>query len=109
MQGTDHVSPRALVRLGRADENRGLSPNFQNMTKFEMNRLRWSCRRGLLENELVLERFLHAHAALLEGECLAAFKTLLDYSDDELWGLVSGRRECGDPALGEVVQLLRNC
>ena len=80
-----------------------------NMTNVEMNRLRWSCRRGLLENELVLERFLHAHAALLEGERLAAFKTLLGYGDDELWDLVSGRRECGDPALGEVVRLLRNC
>jgi len=80
-----------------------------NMTTTEMNRLRWSCRRGLLENELVLERFLHVHAALLEGERLAAFRTLLGYSDDELWDLVSGRRECGDPALGEVVQLLRDC
>ena len=79
------------------------------MTAVEMNRLRWSCRRGLLENELVLERFLRAHAGLLEGERLAAFKTLLEYSDDELWGLVSGSRECGDPALGEVVQLMRNC
>ena len=79
------------------------------MTDVEMNRLRWSCRRGLLENELVLERFLHAHAALLEGERLAAFRTLLDYSDDELWGLMSGLRECCDPALSDVVQLLRQC
>jgi antitoxin CptB len=79
------------------------------MTTTEMNRLRWSCRRGLLENELVLERFLRAHGELLEGERLTAFKTLLDYGDDELWNLVSGRSECGDPALGEVVQLLRSC
>ena len=79
------------------------------MTRVEMNRLRWSCRRGLLENELVLERFLQAHAALLEGERLSAFKILLDYSDDRLWSLVSGRSECGDPALGEVVRLLRSC
>ncbi len=79
------------------------------MTTTEMNRLRWSCRRGLLENELVLERFLHVHAALLEGKRLAAFKMLLEYGDDELWSLVSGRCECGDPALGEVVQLLRDC
>ena len=79
------------------------------MTSVEMNRLRWSCRRGLLENDLVLERFLHTHGALLEGERLTAFKTLLCYGDDELWNLVSGHSECGDPALGEVVQLLRNC
>jgi succinate dehydrogenase flavin-adding protein (antitoxin of CptAB toxin-antitoxin module) len=79
------------------------------MTPTEMNRLRWCCRRGLLENDLVLERFLGAHAATLEGERLAAFKTLLDYGDGELWSLVSGRAECGDPALGEMVQLLRRC
>ena len=79
------------------------------MTPIEINRLRWSCRRGLLENDLVLERFLLAHASNLEGERLAAFKALLDYSDDEIWSLVSGRAECGDPALGEVVQLLRRC
>ena len=79
------------------------------MTTTEMNRLRWSCRRGLLENELVLERFLRAHATLLEGERLAAFRTLLGYGDDELWGLVSGVRECGESALSDVVQLLRQC
>jgi antitoxin CptB len=79
------------------------------MTPVEMNRIRWRCRRGLLENELVLERFLKAHAELLEGERLSAFKTLLDYGDDELWSLVSGRSECGDPALGELVRLLQTC
>ncbi len=79
------------------------------MTSVEMNRLRWRCRRGRLENELVLERFLRSHGAQLEGEQLRAFENLLDYSDDELWGLMSGLRECGDPALSDVVQLLRQC
>jgi antitoxin CptB len=79
------------------------------MTPVEMNRLRWRCRRGLLENELVLERFLAVHGSRLEGERLAAFQALLDYGDDELWGLVSGRSPCRDPALGEVVRLLQSC
>ena len=74
-----------------------------------MNRLRWRCRRGLLENDLVLERFLAAHGPQLEGERLSAFESLLEYADDELWGLVSGRQECRDPALGEVVRMLRSC
>ena len=74
-----------------------------------MNRLRWRCRRGLLENDLVLERFLAAHGAKLEGERLSAFETLLGYADDELWSIVSGRAACPDPALGEVVRLLRGC
>ncbi|HYT84984.1 MAG TPA: succinate dehydrogenase assembly factor 2 [Burkholderiales bacterium] len=79
------------------------------MTDVEMNRLRWRCRRGRLENELVLERFLHSHGAQLEGEQLRAFENLLDYSDDELWSLMSGLRECGDSALSDVVRLLRQC
>ena len=74
-----------------------------------MNRLRWGCRRGLLENELVLERFLRAHGSQLEGARLSAFQSLLEYGDDELWGLVSGRSECRDPALGEVVRMLQSC
>jgi antitoxin CptB len=79
------------------------------MSPVEMNRLRWRCRRGLLENDLVLERFLAAHGPGLEGERLSAFQALLDYGDEELWGLVSGRNECRDPALGEVVRLLQSC
>jgi succinate dehydrogenase flavin-adding protein (antitoxin of CptAB toxin-antitoxin module) len=63
----------------------------------------------LLENDLVLERFLRAHGSQLEGARLSAFQTLLDFGDQELWGLVSGRSECRDPALGEVVRLLQSC
>jgi succinate dehydrogenase flavin-adding protein (antitoxin of CptAB toxin-antitoxin module) len=79
------------------------------MNDADMNRLRWRCRRGLLENDLVLERFLAAHGPLLSGERLSAFERLLDYADDELWGIVSGRSECCDPTLSEVVGLLQNC
>jgi len=79
------------------------------MTPVEMNRLRWRCRRGLLENDLVLERFLKDYGAQLEGERLIAFQSLLEYADDELWGIVSGRQECRDPALGEVVRMLQSC
>ncbi len=79
------------------------------MTPAQINRLRWRCRRGLLENDVILERFLSAHAASLDGERLTAFEALLDYSDGELWDLVSGRAECRDPALGEVVRMLRSC
>ncbi len=40
------------------------------MSEQEMNRLRWHCRRGLLENDLVLQRFLEQHGRELEGERL---------------------------------------
>jgi succinate dehydrogenase / fumarate reductase iron-sulfur subunit/antitoxin CptB len=84
-------------------------PRFSAVDAAEMRRLRWRCRRGLLENDLVLGRFLDAYGDALEGERLRAFKTLLDYGDNDLWDLVSGRAECADPALGEVVGMLRRC
>jgi succinate dehydrogenase flavin-adding protein (antitoxin of CptAB toxin-antitoxin module) len=75
----------------------------------EMNRLRWQCRRGLLELDLVLERFLERHLDRLQGEYLASFKTLLDYTDKDLWDLIRARAECRDARLAEVVAWMRNC
>ena len=75
----------------------------------EMGRLKWSCRRGMLENDLVLERFLEKYGPTLEGAQLNAFKALLDYPDSDLREMLSGRREALDPALGDIVQLVRSC
>lgn len=79
------------------------------MTTEELNRLRWQCRRGLLELDLVLERFLEKHCDRLQGEQLISFQTLLRYTDDELWDLVRARTECGEARLAEVVQWMRDC
>ena len=73
----------------------------------ELDRIRWHCRRGLLELDLVLSRFLERHFTNLPPNQRAAFKLLLDRSDTELWDLISGRLqpEPGDAAA--VVRLLR--
>jgi succinate dehydrogenase flavin-adding protein (antitoxin of CptAB toxin-antitoxin module) len=73
----------------------------------ELHRLRWRCRRGLLENDLLLARFLERHAAELDGERLAALNALLEYADNDLWDLFSGRAECDDPRLAPVVAMIR--
>jgi len=73
------------------------------------NRLRWQCRRGLLELDLVLERFLEKHGDRLQGERLASFQALLAYTDDELWDLIRARAECRDARFAEVVQWMRAC
>jgi len=59
----------------------------------ELERLRWRCRRGLLELDLVLERYLARHAAGMSGEEAALLAELLDYPDKDLWEVVSGRSE----------------
>jgi antitoxin CptB len=75
----------------------------------EWNRLRWQCRRGLLELDLVLERFLEKYGDRLEGERLSLFQALLAYTDDELWDLVRGRTEWRDARFAELVQWMRAC
>jgi antitoxin CptB len=79
------------------------------MTAEELNRLRWQCRRGLLELDLVLEQFLEKYCDRLHGESLSSFQTLLAYTDDELWDLVRARTECRDARLADVVQWMRDC
>ena len=76
-------------------------------TRIEVNRLRWRCRRGMLENDLILARFLDARGdALTDGE-LAALDRLLELSDNELWDLLSGRQEPEDSAVKPLVEALR--
>ena len=73
----------------------------------ELNRLRWRCRRGLLENDLVLARFLERHGAALDRERLAALDELLALPDPELWALVSGQQQYEEPRLAAMVAMLR--
>ena len=56
-------------------------------------RLRWRSRRGLLENDLILTRFLDAHELDLSDEEVDALTRLLELSDNDLMGLLLGRTE----------------
>lgn len=57
----------------------------------ERRRLRWRARRGLLENDLLITRFLDRHEDRLSDEDIAAFDRLLDLSDNELLDLLLER------------------
>ncbi|MCC6609284.1 MAG: succinate dehydrogenase assembly factor 2 [Burkholderiales bacterium] len=61
----------------------------------------------MLENDLVLQRFLDRHVVALDADRLAQLNALLELGDNDLWDLLSGRRECGDPRLEPVVRMLR--
>jgi antitoxin CptB len=73
----------------------------------ELDRIRWHCRRGLLELDLVLSRFLDREFGSLSPAEQAAFKVLLELSDNDLWDLVSGRADPGAGPQGRVVARLR--
>ncbi len=59
----------------------------------ELRRLRWRARRGLLENDLIIERFLNAHAPGLQRTELDALARLLDLPDNELLDFLLARKE----------------
>ena len=59
-------------------------------------RLRWRSRRGLLENDLILTRFLDAHEIELTDDEVDALTQLLDLSDNDLLDLLLGRTEPAD-------------
>lgn len=77
------------------------------VTEEELRRLRWRCRRGMLENDVVLTRFLDRHAATLDHETLGRLNELLELGDNELWDLISGQSDCPDMRLIPTLQLLR--
>ena len=54
------------------------------MDRVEQNRLYWKCRRGLLELDLLLNRFLDQELAGLSPEQSQVFKALLNEADTRL-------------------------
>ena len=55
-------------------------------------RLRWRARRGLLENDLILTRFLDAHEQALSDDEVDALSRLLELGDNDLMDLLLARK-----------------
>jgi antitoxin CptB len=75
----------------------------------ELDRVRWHCRRGMLELDLVLQRFLDRHLESLTPEELDGFKALLDREDEDLWQILSGRQELNEERLRPIFMMIRDC
>jgi antitoxin CptB len=73
----------------------------------DLDRLRWGCRRGLLELDLILQAFLERHLERLDPGQRQALRDLLDVPDPVLLDWVLGRDEPVDARYAGMVQLLR--
>ncbi len=73
----------------------------------EDDRIRWHCRRGMLELDLVLNRFLDSRFGELSSEQKSALTRLLELPDTDLWDLVIGRADVDDVGCAEIVGMLR--
>ena len=73
-----------------------------------LSKLRWRCRRGLLENDLFIERFFMRHAATLNEDQAQGLLALMDLSDNDLLDLLLRRKEPEPGWAGaEVIELLQ--
>ncbi len=79
-----------------------------------LSRLRWRCRRGMLENDLFLQRFFDRYADSLTQQQASALADLMDLSDPDLLDLQLGRKLLSQLDAGldrddviEVLQMLR--
>ena len=80
----------------------------------QLSRLRWSCRRGLLENDLFIERFFKRYERTLNLRQAQGLSALMDLSDNDLLDLHLVRKEIGAvnaeldrPEIHEVLSMLR--
>ena len=73
----------------------------------ELERIRWHCRRGMLELDLVLKAFLERHLDQLDEAGIEAFNSLLMRTDPELLDLVMGHSEGRNGGEREVLAMIR--
>ena len=84
------------------------------LTEADINRIRWRCRRGLLENDIFIARFFARYATeLTQGDAIALL-ALMDLGDRDLLDLHLGRQalaqvapELDNPATQKVLALLK--
>lgn len=74
----------------------------------ELLRLRWLCRRGMKELDVIMSRYLEHHYESASMADRGKFKRLLEMPDPDLYDLLLGRSEATDPELRQIVGVLRN-
>ena len=72
-----------------------------------LKRIAWRCRRGMLENDLVLSRFLADRGDTITEAEVEMLDALLELPDNDLWDLIAGTAEPADASLAPLVAQLR--
>jgi antitoxin CptB len=66
-------------------------------------RLRWRCRRGMKELDVLLLDYLEQHHPVASADEQEAFAVLLELPDPQLWSYLSGRETPADPRLSTLI------
>lgn len=73
----------------------------------ELSRLRWLCRRGMKELDVVMTHYLETRYAQSSETEKNSFKTLLEMQDPDLYALLLGQVDCADNNTQNLVDSLR--
>lgn len=74
-----------------------------------ITRLRWQCRRGMLELDLLFDGFLDHGYPQLGKQQQQQFRELLDESDPVLNAWFMGQEQPDNPAFSQLVAQIRRC
>ncbi|BDF95170.1 MULTISPECIES: FAD assembly factor SdhE [Pseudoalteromonas] len=69
-------------------------------------RIRWACRRGMLELDVLFMPFVDEAFDSLSAQQQAVLQRLLEADDPDLFAWFMGHQECKDPELKQMVQLI---
>lgn len=83
------------------------TPPPETMDPAELGRLRWRCRRGMRELDVLLVRYLERDWPGADETARAAFCALLERQDPEINALLLGRMAPEDEAVANVLECLR--
>ncbi len=76
-------------------------------TKLNASQLKWHCRRGMLELDILLGNFLHEAYLQLSPPDQILFAKLLDYSDPELFSWLLGQEIPNDTEINKMIRMVR--
>lgn len=83
------------------------NPEIPILDSVSLERVRWRCRRGLLELDIVLGRFVLQRYATMDNEQRIVFDELLDMPDTELWDVITGQKEAASAHQCVVLEWLK--
>ena len=88
------------------DVSLGVLPNAAALPSAALSKLRWRCRRGLLENDLFIERFFNRYAQSMTVGHARSMYALMELADNDLLDVFLGRPHTQAVAQQEDVKAL---
>ena len=93
------------------DEQLDGLPDGDMLSSSGLSKLRWRCRRGLLENDLFIERFFNRYADVLTVGQARGVYALMELADNDLLDVLLGRPHTQEvtkePQVQSVLHLLK--